>query len=178
MTAAPTICTDTPPHRRVIKRVIIVALVATPIVYSLWQYYSLRRYQQFIQQQYAAEIKLLESSMLAWPEDRFKDEVTHDRVEEIEATLKRSFSVGDFYHAGWSYDSHHNAGGTGLPGGGFTSVRIFSTTDASGQSLYYGRSFAGDELLVIQKWVPDAPLMKHFELVLYRDAVDSRMASQ
>ncbi|MFK7778666.1 MAG: hypothetical protein QM501_11230 [Gimesia sp.] len=139
------------------------------------QYIVLREYQQFIHHHYTTEINLLQSSVLEWPEDQFKDEEAYQSVEAIEAKLNETFSVGDFYCANWSYDSHHGARGTGLPDGGFTRYPVFSTTDKSRQSLYFGRSFAGDDLLIFQIWLPSAPLMKHFQLVLYRDAVDSRM---
>lgn len=159
-------------------RTIIVALIAAPVAYCLWQYYSLWRYQHFILQYYAPEITLLESSMLAWPESRRKDKDYYQHVEAIKATLKKTFNAGDFYCAAWSYDSHHGLRGTGLPDGGFGHFPVFTTTDASGHSLQYGRSKAGADLLVLQKWVPDAPVMGHFKMVLYRKAVDSRMASE
>ena len=109
--------------------------------------------------------------MQQWPEHTFQDE----RIEALRAELKQTFSSGDFYHAGWSHDSHHGAQGTGFPDGGFSMNPWVSTTCKLRESLYYGRSFDGVPLLVYQKWLPKNPVMRHIKIVLYRDKVDQSM---
>ena len=65
--------------------------------------------------------------------------------------------------------------GTGLPDSGFSTCPWVTTTDRLRQSLYFGKSFEGAPLLVYQRWLPDAPLMKHIQIVFYRDKVDRSM---
>jgi len=160
------------------RAAIVLAIIAVPVAFVMWQYLTLRSCQEFIHKQYASEIKQLELAMQQWPEDRFEDEATYQAVEAIHHGLKQTFSSGDFYCASWSYDSHHGLNGTGIPDSGFSTYSWITTTDVLRQSLYFGKSFDGVPLLVYQRWLPNAPVMKHIQIVLYRDMVDTRMKAK
>ncbi len=166
--------------KRALKRraAIMVALFAIPAAFVLWKYLTLRTYQAFIHEHYAAEIKQLEGAMLQWPENQFQDEDTHQRVEALREALRQTFSTGDFYCASWSYDSHHGATCTGFPEGGYTTYGWVSTTGNMRQSLCYGRSSGGVPLLVYQRWLPNSPVMRHIKIVLYRDKVNKSMKAE
>lgn len=163
-------------HRTRRRRIaILLAIIALPVTFVLWDYVTLRRYQSFIHSHYATEIKQLERGMQHWPEDRFEDEATYQRVEAVHEELKQTFSNGDFYCASWSFDSHHGLKGTGIPDGGFTTYPWITTTDKLRQSLYFGKSFEGIPLLVYRRWLPNNPVMKHIQIVFYRDKVNISM---
>ena len=157
---------------------ILVLIIAVPSAFVAWHYLTLRSYQLYIQQHYAAEIELLTTAMHEWPEDRFADEPTYRRIESLNDELITTFNAGDFYCASWSFDSHHGLKGTGLPDSGFSTYAWLSTSDSERQSLRYGKTFGGKPLLIYQRWLKDAPVMKHIEIVLYRDKVDRSRASQ
>ncbi len=154
---------------------ILLAIVAIPATFVLWKHVTIHRYQSFIHTHYAAEIKQLERAMQQWPEDRFEDEATYQRVEALHEELRQTFSTGDFYCASWSFDSHHGLKGTGIPDSGFSTYPWVTTTDNLRQSLSFGKSFEGVPLLVYQRWLPDSPVMRHIEIVLYRDKVNISM---
>ena len=161
---------EKPTRRRRLS--ILLAIVTLLATFVFWKYVTLCRYQSFIHTQYAAEIKQLELAMQNWPEDRFEDEDTYQRVEALHDELKQTFSAGDFYCASWSFDSHHGLRGTGIPGSGFSKYSWISTTDNRRQSLFFGKSFEGVPLLVYQRWLPNSPVMRHVEIVFYRDKVN------
>ena len=158
------------------RTAIVLVLLAIPVSFVLWQYLTLRSYHAFILENYTAEITQLESAMQQWPERPFQDD-TYERIEALRAELDQTFSSGDFYRAGWSFDSHHGAQGTGFPDGGFSRVSWVSTTGELRDSLHYGRSFDGVPLLVYHKWLPKNRVMRHIVIVLYRDKVDRSMKS-
>lgn len=164
--------------KRARRRVVIVlAIIALPVAFVAWQYITLRSYLAFIHRHYATEIEQLEAAMQQWPEYRAKDEATYQRVETLQEELRQTFKSGDFHSASWSHDSHHGLKSTGMPDSG--SERYWLTaTDKFGQSLCFGRSFNGHPLLVYQRWLPNAPVMKHIEIVLYRDKVDKSMKAK
>ena len=159
-------------HRR---SAILLAIIALPVTVVVWKYVTLRSYQSFIHKQYAPEIMQLELAMQNWPEDRFEDETTYQRVEALHEKLNQTFSVDDFYCASWSFDSHHGLKGTGIPGSGFSTYPWITTTDNLRQSLYFGKSFEGVPLLVYQRWLPNSPVMRHIQIVFYRNKVKIRM---
>ena len=157
------------------RRLILLAMIALPATFVLWKYVTLCRYQSFIHTHYAPEIKRLELAMLSWPENRFEDEAEYQRTETLNQELKQTFSSGDFYCANWSLDSHHGAGGTGIPGNGYSTNGMIKTTDDLRQSLCFGKSFEGIPLLVYEKWLPDSPVMKHMKIVFHYDRVSMSM---
>jgi hypothetical protein len=157
---------------------ILLVLVAIPIALVAWQYLALRSYHHFILSTYSAEIEQLANAMHEWPRVELTDEASYRRTESLREELTATFHAGDFYCAGWSFDSHHGATGTGLPDGGFSTCLWLSTSDSKRQSLSYGKTFGGEPLLVYQRWIPDAPVMKHIRIVWYRDKVDKRRASK
>ncbi len=142
-------------------------------------YFRLRGYQSFIHAQYASEIRQLEEAMRKWSPDRYDDDFAYfEAIEEIKAEIKDTFTTGVFHSAHWSYDSHHGARGTGLPpDGGMSYSQWLSTSELPRQTLSYGKTFKGKPLLVWQKWI-DAPMMRHIEVVFYRDEIDRRMSDR
>lgn len=157
---------------------IVLAIIALPVAFVARQYLALRSYQSFIQKQYSTEIEQIEVAMQQWPEHRAKDQATYQRVETLHEELRQTFSSGDFYCASWSHDSHHGLKGTDIPDSGYETYFWVTANDNLGQSLCFGRSFNGRPLLVYQRWLPNAPLMKHIKIVLYRDKVEKSWASQ
>ena len=158
--------------------IIIFALIAISAAFVLSKYLALRDYQRFIHEHYSAEIQQLEAAMMQWPEDRFQDVDTYKRVEALHDELRQTFGAGDFYHASWSIDSHHGLHGTDLPGSGFSVYPWVSTTDDTRQSLYYGTSSDGVPLLVYERWLTDTPVMRHIQIVLYRDKVNQSIKAE
>lgn len=144
----------------------VLALLAIPTSFVFWQYLTLWSYQLFIREHFSAEINQLETAMLHWPENPDQDEAAREK-------LKKTFRSGDFYGALWSYDSHHGLKSTGFPHGGFSTYSWVSTMGP--ESLSYGTSSDGVPLLVYKRWLPESPVMRHVQIVLYRDRVNQRM---
>lgn len=157
---------------------ILLAIIAISATYMLREYVSLCRYQSFIHRHYAEEIRQLEVAMHEWPKDRFADETTDQRLEALHEQLKQTFSKGDFYCASWSFDAHHGVKGSGIPDSGFSTYQWLTTTDDLRQSLCFGKSFEGTPLLVYQRWLPDSPVMRHIQIVFYRDKVNRSMKTE
>ena len=153
-------------------------MVVLPAAFMLWGYVSLCRYQNFIHRHYAAEIGQLDDAMQEWPKDRFEDDATDQRVEALHEQLQQTFSTGDFHCASWSFDSHHGAKGTGIPGRGFSTYQLIMTTDELRPSLCCGKSFEGTPLLVYQRWLLNSPVMRHIRIVFYRDKVNRSMQAE
>ncbi|HEY4262809.1 MAG TPA: hypothetical protein VGM98_21800 [Schlesneria sp.] len=160
-------------RNRISRTAIVLALLAISSV-VLWRYLALWWYHAYILEHYSTEIAQLETAMQQWPADLLQDDA-YERKQTLRAELKQTFSSGDFYYAGWSYDSHHGAQGTGLPGGGFSSSPWVSSIGVHRDSLYFGKSFEGAPLLVYQKSLPKNRVMRHIVVVLYRDKVDQSM---
>lgn len=164
--------------KRNLGLVVVIGIIAAVVTVAYRRHSRLQVYHAFIQEAYAAELYQLQTTMLQWPQEQFWDEETYSRFEQSRDQLERTFGSGDFYRAGWSYDGHHGAQGTPSPDDGFSIRSWFCAGKRSRGTTYYGNSFGGKRLLVHKMWLPDAPVMKHCYVVLYRDAVDARMAER
>ena len=166
------------PRRRTYVRVAILALATAIIGYVTVAHARLWIYRAFVVREYARELDDIQSTMLEWPRDSSADSEKYSWDGPAQKALRATFRTGDFYTARWSCDTHHGLGWAGVPDGGFSPNRwIASGTFESGE-LCYGKSFSGKSLLIYRRWLPKAPLMKHYEVVFYRDAVDARMLKQ
>ena len=159
---------------------ILITVVVLVVAYPTWCYLRIRSYQTFIHSQYDAEFNQLVNTTHVWPEDAYSDEEAYRKVEQLEDDLKAIFSNGDFYCASWSHDSHHGLRSTGIPDQGYTTFDIlfFRASGPKSQSLAYGRTHDGVPLLVYERWLPDAPIMRHIRIVFYREKVDKRRESR
>jgi hypothetical protein len=160
-------------RNRISRTAIVLALLAISSV-VLWRYLALWSYHAYILEHYSTEIAQLETAMQQWPADPLQDDA-YERKQTLRVELEQTFGSGDFYHAGWSYDSHHGAQGTGLPGGGYSRNPWVPSIGVHRDSLCFGKSFDGAPLLVYHKSLPGNRVMRHIVVVLYRDKVDQSM---
>ena len=143
-------------------------LIAVAFLGFAWYRHArLKAFIIFIDRHYASEIAAVEDAARNYGipngsqsrESLFLDkEVARNQLRDLLKNRQLVF-------AKWSYDGHHGAS-TILPDDeGMSSVDRFWATNGTGAFLYYGRSSSNQRLLVYQKWLSNAAVMKEVMLV-------------
>ena len=157
-------------------KAIISCLVAVLIVAAfgfaaatLIQQNRISRIQKIIAAKYATDIERLEHELqrVSRPEyDADMDMFNWSR------RLQPNFDKPEVFAAFCSLDGHHGSWTIKSMPDGFTTYPWLSSSDASGNHrLYYGRSFGGVALYVLEGWVPSAEVVRNYRIAFVADKI-------
>ena len=148
-------------------------LVALMLV-VVWEKYSrLSNFGKFINTEYANELLAIEHAAHRQPDDSEYSLIRSTKAIRIE--LEHTFDSSVFYSVTVSWDGHHGARGLKSMSQGYSwSPTIFAKV-ADHSTICFGKSFSGEPLLIYTKWIRDAPIWKHFQLVFSQKELAEQM---